>query len=210
MNAATPGGKFITFEGGEGAGKTSQLRLLAEKLRERGIVVEETREPNGPIRDLLVSGDVGAWRPRGEALLHFAARSEHLERVVFPALEAGEWVISDRFADSTMAYQGIAQGLGTRFVNQLYELVVGSFKPDLTMILDVPVSVGLARASSRTPNGEDRYERMGRAFHETLREAFHDIANAEPNRCVLIDAEGDVDSVADEVWRIARNRFDLV
>lgn len=156
-----------------------------------------------------MSGEVGAWRPRGEALLHFAARSEHLERIVFPALEAGEWVISDRFADSTMAYQGIAQGLGTRFVNQLYELVVGSFKPDLTIILDVPVTVGLGRASSRTPNGEDRYERMGRAFHETLREAFHDIASAEPNRCVVIDAEGDAESVANEVWRIARNRFDL-
>ncbi len=204
-----PGGKFITFEGGEGAGKTSQLRLLGDKLRARGIAVVETREPDGPIRNLLVSGDVGAWRPRGEALLHFAARSEHLERIVYPALDAGKWVVSDRFADSTMAYQGIAQGLGTRFVNQLYELVVGSFKPDLTIILDVPVTVGLARAASRAPNGEDRYERMGRAFHETLREAFHDIAATEPNRCVLIDAEGDVDSVAELVWETARKRLEI-
>lgn len=183
--------------------------MLAEKLRARGIDVVETREPDGPIRDLLVSGDVGSWRPRGEALLHFAARAEHLERVVYPALEEGQWVISDRFADSTMAYQGIAQGLGTRFVNQLYDLVVGSFKPDLTIILDVPVSVGLARAASRTPNGEDRYERMGRAFHETLREAFHGIAESEPNRCVLVDAEPSPELVFEVVWETTRKRFEI-
>ena len=183
--------------------------MLAGRLREARLEIVETREPNGPIRDLLVDGEPGAWLPKTEALLHFAARSEHLDRTVLPALEAGKWVVCDRFADSTMAYQGIAQGLGAAFVDRLYDLVVGDFKPDLTLILDLPVNVGLARAADRATDGEDRYERMGAAFHETLRGAFHDIAERYPQRCVLLDASGSAEDVAAAIWQEVAARFKL-
>ncbi|MFQ5773143.1 MAG: dTMP kinase [Kiloniellaceae bacterium] len=193
------GGRFITFEGGEGAGKSTQVALLAEALRRTGLSVHTTREPGGSpggeeIRKLLVTGAVERWDPLCEALLHFAARRDHLQKIVLPRLEAGDWVLSDRFADSTMAYQGYGQGLGRQPVEALYRLVVGDFAPDLTLILDVPVAVGLKRATGRRDN-EDRYERFGSAVHERLREAFREIARREPGRCALIDASGDVASV---------------
>lgn len=192
-------GKFITFEGGEGAGKTTQIALLAEALRRAGLAVRTTREPGGSpgaeqIRKLLVSGVTDRWDPMCEALLHFAARRDHLHKVILPALEAGEWVLSDRFADSTMAYQGYGQDLGRGPVEALYRLVVGDFAPDLTLILDVPVELGLGRAAVRR-DGEDRYERLGHAFHERLREAYRDIQRREPERCALIGASGEVDAV---------------
>lgn len=185
------------------------MRLLAERLREAGLEVVETREPNGPIRDLLVNGEPDTWQPKTEALLHFAARAEHLERTVLPAIEAGKWVVCDRFADSTMAYQGIGQGLGAAFIDRLYDLVVGDFKPDLTLILDLPVAVGLARAADRATDGEDRYERMGAAFHENLRGAFHDIAERNPERCILVDASGSAEDVGDAIWQAVAGRLKL-
>ncbi len=193
------GAKFITFEGGEGAGKSTQIGLLAEALREAGIPVQTTREPGGSpgaeqIRELLVTGAPDRWDAMTELLLHFAARREHLRSVVLPGLAAGYWVLSDRFADSTLAYQGYGHGLGRAPIEQLYALVVGDFAPDLTLILDVPVELGLERALARRA-GEDRYEGLDRGFHERLRQAFHDIAEREPERCASIDASGAVESV---------------
>ena len=190
-----PRGRFITIEGGEGAGKSTQVRLLAEALERAGKTVCATREPGGSpgaeeIRRLLVAGAVERWDPLTEALLHFAARREHLNKVIWPKLAAGTWIVSDRFADSTMAYQGYGMGLGRDVIEQLYALVVGDFAPDLTVILDLPVELGLERAAARR-DGEDRYERLGQEFHTRLREAFRDIARREPGRCVLIDAGGD-------------------
>ncbi|MCX7356362.1 MAG: dTMP kinase [Alphaproteobacteria bacterium] len=193
-------GRFITFEGGEGAGKSTQLRLLTDALAAAGVDVVATREPGGSlgaekIRKLLVTGEPGRWDAETEALLHFAARRDHLTRTIWPALEHGAWVLCDRFADSTMAYQGYGQGLGRQHVEDLYRLVVGDFVPDLTLVIDVPAEHGLKRADARAGN-ETRYERMGGAFHARLREAFLDIAKREPQRCVVIDGSGAVDSVA--------------
>ena len=192
-------GRFITFEGGEGAGKSTHVRLLCDALARAGIEAVATREPGGApgaeqIRALLVDGEPGRWDPMAEALLHFAARSEHLARTVKPALERGAWVISDRFADSTMAYQGYAQGLGRARIEALTTAALGTFRPDLTIILDLPATQGLARAAARK-GGATRYERMGLAFHEALREAYHDIAAREPARCVVIDAMRSIDEV---------------
>jgi dTMP kinase len=192
-------GKFITLEGGEGAGKSTQIRRLAESLRaaDRAEIVM-TREPGGSpgaeaIRELLVNGDVDRWDGVTEVLLHFAARRDHVTRTIEPALARGVWVICDRFADSTRAYQGIVQGAGLDVVEAAYALAVGDLEPDLTLILDLPVEIGLSRAAER--GGSDRYERMGRDFHEALRGAFLKIGADHPERCVVIDATGDEDSV---------------
>ncbi|ALJ35334.1 dTMP kinase [Azospirillum brasilense] len=192
-------GRFITLEGGEGAGKTTQIRLLADALIGWGKRVVLTREPGGSpgaeeIRGLLVSGETGRWGPVTEALLHTAARRDHLERTVWPALEAGHWVICDRFFDSTMAYQGYGLGLGRDLVAALQATALGDFRPDLTLILDLPVEDGLARAAARR-GGEDRYERMDVAFHHRLRDGFLDIAAREPERCVVVDAGHPVETV---------------
>lgn len=184
-------GRFITIEGGEGTGKTTQAALLTEALRTRGIIVVPTREPGGApgaeeIRDLLIKGDTSRWDAVSEALLHFAARREHLKRTILPALERGDWVVSDRFADSTMAYQGHGHRLKPGIVAHLYEIVVGDFAPDLTIILDLPVAAGLERARRR--GGPDRYECMDEGFHERLRQGYLAIARREPRRCTVIDA----------------------
>lgn len=205
--------RFITLEGGEGAGKSTQIQRLAERLRARGATVCVTREPGGAagaeaIRQLLVTGETTRWSPKSEALLHFAARAEHLERTIKPALARGEWVISDRFVDSTLAYQG--PGVGVEFVNKLKEMVVGADMPALTLILDLAVETGLARAKSRQGldnSAEDRYERMGSDFHERLRQAFLNIAKNEPERCVVIDASGTEEAVAATIWKTAENRL---
>jgi dTMP kinase len=197
-------GRFITLEGGEGAGKSTQQRRLADWLRRGGREVVETREPGGSpgaeeIRTLLVTGTAGRWDAVTEALLHFAARRDHLRQTIEPALARGSWVVCDRFADSTMAYQGYGHGLGRAPVEALYALVVGSLQPDLTLVLDLPVAEGLARAGHRNGGGtqqEDRYEQMDLGFHERLREGFHDIVAREPERCLLIDARDDEDAVA--------------
>lgn len=196
-------GRFITFEGGEGAGKSTHVRLLAATLRATGLGVVETREPGGSpgaeeIRQLLIHGEVGRWDAMTETLLHFAARRDHVGRVIRPALEKGEWVLSDRFADSTMAYQGYGHGLGRRPIEQLYQLTVGDLAPDLTVILDLPVEEGLRRAEARRDGGS-RYERMDRAFHERLRAGFLEIAEREPGRCLVVDARPSVEAVEQAV-----------
>ncbi|RIK94078.1 MAG: dTMP kinase [Proteobacteria bacterium] len=203
-------GCFITLEGGEGAGKSTQIRHLAERLKERRLDVLITREPGGTpggeaIRHLLVNGDTGRWQPMTEALLHTAARVEHVQKVIEPALSRGVWVISDRFADSTRAYQGAAQGLSVETVDDLQRLALGTFAPDLTLILDLPVTVALERTRERGAGAEDRYERMGNSFHERLRAAFLGIARNEPVRCRVIDASGSVEEVASRVWTTVRD-----
>ena len=203
-------GRFITLEGGEGGGKSTQTFRLVERLRRIGLKAEATREPGGAegaemIRKLLVEGEPGRWDPQTELLLHFAARRDHLRRTVWPTLERGCWVICDRFADSTMAYQGYGHGLGREAVEALYRLTVGDFKPDLTLILDLPVEEGLKRAALR--GGENRYERMGSDFHQRLRDGYLEIARREPKRCVLIDAGGTADQVADAIAATVRDRL---
>jgi dTMP kinase len=204
-------GRFITFEGGEGAGKSTQVQRLAGRLRELKIDPVLTREPGGcpgaeDIRALLVQGEPGRWSALTETLLHYAARREHLDRTVLPALQAGRWVISDRFADSTVAYQGHGHALDTGIIAGIHALVVGDFAPDLTLILDLPVARGLKRAAARTGN-ETRYERMDGGFHERMRQGFLAIARREPGRCVVIDAAADVDAVAADVWAAVESRL---
>ena len=172
-----------------------------------------TREPGGTpggeaIRRLLVEGEAGRWDPMSEALLHFAARRQHLVETIWPALDRGDWVLSDRFADSTMAYQGYGHRLGRDVIETLYRAVVGPFQPDLTLIFDVPVDVGLARAGTRG-GAEDRYERMGAEFHERVREGLLEIAKREPERCRVIDASRDVDAVEAAVTRAVKDALNL-
>lgn len=192
-------GLFISFEGGDGAGKSSQIRRLADHLRHAGWTVLVTREPGGTegaeaIRKLLVEGGADRWNPMSEALMMYAARADHLNRVIRPALARGEAVISDRFADSTMAYQGIAGALGAAPIRKLHELVIGGDDPDLTIILDVPVETGLARAGGRG-SSESRFESKGAAYQETVRQAFLAIARENRERCRVVDATADEVSV---------------
>jgi dTMP kinase len=200
-----PGGtgaptRFIVFEGGEGAGKSTQVQRLADALRARGQDVVTTREPGGSpgaedIRSLLVSGDAARWSPETEALLINAARMDHLDRTIRPALAKGQWVICDRFADSTMAYQGYGMGVDRTYLEELRKRVVRRDEPGLTLIFDLPVEVGLSRAVA-----SQRYEKMGRAFHDKLRGAFQDIAAAKDGRKrVVIDAAKSQDEVARQV-----------
>ena len=210
-------GRFITFEGGEGAGKSTQIsRLSAYLSQERGIEVVATREPGGcpsaeDIRDLLVKGDGGRWDPTSEALLHYVARREHIMGKVGPALKRGCWVLSDRFSDSTKAYQGHGQELGARRIADIEALVLGDLpehlsRPDLTLILDLPVEQGLARAKGRAGD-EDRYEGLALAFHDRVRQAFLGIAEAEPDRCRVIDASGSADDVESAVRKAVIDQF---
>lgn len=208
------GGKFITLEGGEGAGKSSHIGPLAKYLRARGIGVLTTREPGGApgadaVRRLLVEGATDRWDPVSEALLHFAARRDHLVRTVWPALATGTWVVSDRFADSTLAYQGYGHGLGRAPIEALYEFVVGDFAPDLTLILDLPADAGLARTKGRHASKETRYENMALEFHEKLRAGFLEIAKREPGRCVVIDAAQSQARVQSAIERVVADRFSL-
>ena len=199
---------FITFEGGEGSGKSTQIRRLATRLQEQGCELLVTREPGGTpeaeaIRSLLVSGDVARWTPRSEALLNYAAREQHLEQVIRPALAAGKVVLCDRFMDSTRAYQGYAGGVDLAFIDALERAIVASTRPSLTLVFDLDPAIGLARARSRGDAvAEDRYERKGLAFHQKLREGFLDILRREPKRCRLVDAAQDVDAVTEDVWSI--------
>jgi dTMP kinase len=214
-------GKFITLEGGEGGGKTTQANLLAERLRKAGISVLQTREPGGTpraeaIREVLLSGKAKRFGPLGEAVLFYAARESHLELAIRPALEKGTWVVCDRFSDSTRAYQGAAGGLPLSVINVLDTAVVGATRPDLTIVFDLAPELGLERAATRTrqvasdaQNHLDRFEIMNSAFHRSLREEFLAIAKAEPQRCVVIDASRNVHMVADELWTIVRKWFDV-
>lgn len=184
--------------------------MLASRLTNLGHKVTVTREPGGApgaeaIRALLVSGDTGRWTPRAETLLHFAAREDHLARTIRPALSRGEWVISDRFVDSTYAYQGAGQGMERAEIDALAAMIIGDDMPALTLILDLPVEVGLARAHQR--GGDDRYERMGADFHIALRKAFLNIAVAHPSRCVVIDATHSVEDVSRHIWKVVTERI---
>ena len=207
------GGRFITLEGGEGAGKSTQAALLAEGLRKAGKDVTVTREPGGApgaeeIRALLVAGAVARWDAMTEALLHVAARRQHLKETIQPALDAGRWVVCDRFADSTMAYQGYGLGLGRDVVAGLHALAIGGVAPDLTVVLDIPVETGLARAAAKA-GGEDRYERMGEEFHRRLREGFLDIARREPDRCAVVDAVGAIEAVQAAIRAVVGERLEV-
>ncbi|WP_242915657.1 dTMP kinase [Brevundimonas pishanensis] len=204
-------GRFITFEGGEGAGKTTQARLLAERLRERGIDVVQTREPGGSpgaeeIRAIAVSGDAERWSARTETLLMYASRSDHLERKILPALEEGKWVVCDRFADSSRAYQGAGGGAPESLIEALDKHVVGDNQPNLTVVFDIPVEVGLERAFGRGLF-ETRFESKGLEFHQKLREGFLEVAVRHPERCVVLDATGEVEDVAERLWAVVEERL---
>lgn len=206
------GGIFITFEGGEGSGKSTQSRLLSDKLKNAGIDVVQTREPGGApqaelIRELLVTGEVDRWSPEAECLLNYAARDAHLRETIIPALQADKWVICDRFSDSTKAYQGGAGGVSKALIDAIDAQVVGRHQPDLTVIFDIPAHIGLERAQARgTP---DRFERKGLAFHDALREAFLAIADNEPERCAVVDASATIEDIAGDVWHLVSTRFGI-
>lgn len=208
-------GKFITFEGGEGAGKSTQANLLAARLRAQGIDVVLTREPGGSagaeiIRHVLLSGAAKPLGAEVEAVLFAAARADHLDHVIRPALERGGWVVCDRFADSTRVYQGALGKVDPRILSGLERVTVGDAIPDLTVILDLAADLGLQRARSRAAGGDsDRFEKEGLDFHEQLRAAYRDIAAREPGRCILIDASGSENKVADDVWTTVRDRLGL-
>ncbi len=214
MRRAPARGRFITLEGGEGAGKSVQARRLAGRLRDLGFAVVLTREPGGSpgaeaLRDVILSGAAAPFGAEGEALLFSAARIDHIDATIAPALRRGDWVVCDRFADSTRAYQGAAGRLDPDLLASLERVAVGDCRPDLTLILDLPAGQGLARAASRREAGEaaDRFEREGLAFHETLREAYLAIARAEPARCAVVDASAGQDEVAAAIWAAVRERL---
>lgn len=212
---ATPEkGRFITFEGGEGVGKSTQLERLAEHLRDCGFEVVTTREPGGTpkaerLRAILLAGAVAPLGPLAEAALFSAARADHVETLIAPALKRGAWVLCDRFADSTRAYQGSRGGVDARTLALLERAAVGETRPDLTIMLDLPAHVGLARAAARRGGQDDgdRFEREEPSFHEALRQAFFDIAEGEPERCCVIDATMSIDEVARAVQALVDDRF---
>lgn len=206
-------GRFISLEGGEGTGKSTQARRLAAALQQRGIAVVTTREPGGApgaeeIRKLMVTGEPSRWDVMTETLLAYAARADHVARTIGPALVADKWVICDRFSDSTFAYQGVGRGLDRETIRRIDSAVLDDFKPDLTLVLDMDVATGLARAQARGA-AENRFEKFGREFHERLRQAFLDIARRNPERCRVIDASGDEDQVAGEIFAAVAARFAL-
>ena len=201
---------FITFEGIDGSGKSTQARLLAERLRATGRDIVLTREPGGApgaedIRRLLVEGDPGRWSAETEILLFTAARRDHLECTIRPALDRGAVVISDRFADSTRVYQGAVRSRLRATVDALHDLMIG-IEPDLTLILDTDPDAALSRGLARS-SGEDRFEEMGAAFQHALRAGFRDLAQASPGRCVLLDGDRAVAEVAADVARVVGERL---
>ncbi|WP_066687716.1 dTMP kinase [Caulobacter sp. CCH9-E1] len=204
-------GFFISFEGGEGAGKSTQIRRLAERLQAAGHDVVVTREPGGSpgaeaIRELLVNGAADRWSPVAETLLMYAARRDHVERVIRPALSRGAIVLCDRFADSTRAYQGAGGEAPASLIASLEDHVLGGTIPDLTLILDLPAEVGLQRAEAR--GGAARFESKGLAFHERLRAGYLEIARREPERCVVIEANAEIDDVTAAIIDAVDQRFD--
>jgi dTMP kinase len=210
MPAAKLTGKFITFEGGEGAGKSTQIKRLGAALETIGISTTVTREPGGSpgaetIRGLLLDPD-SKWDAPTETLLHFAARADHYTTRIAPDLRDGNWVICDRFADSTRAYQGYGLGLPMEAIETLYEVALGDFVPDLTVILDIPVETGMARINDRD-GSPDRYEQMDVTFHERLRQGFLEIAAREPDRCVVVNADSDIDTVTARIFDCVERRL---
>jgi len=207
-------GRFITLEGGEGAGKSTQAARLTQALARQGLDVVLTREPGGSpnaerIRALLLAPSEVPWPALSEALLHFAARAEHLTFTIEPAVRRGAWVVCDRFTDSTRAYQGYGQGLSLAVIDRLDAVVCQGRKPDLTIILDLPVEEGLARARHRDGATASRYEALGLEFHRHLRDGFHAIAAREPDRCVLIDGQGEPGAVHAAIMNALERRLGL-
>ena len=209
----TPGrGRFITFEGGEGSGKSTQIKRLAEGLNAAKLRTIVTREPGGStgaeiIRHLVLSGMGKLLGADAETLLFAAARDDHVRSVIEPALKQGTWVLCDRFSDSTRAYQGSLGNVSPAVLNAMERVTIGDLKPDLTIILDVPVEVGMKRAAARRGTGvPDRFEAEDVDFHQKLREAYCRIASSEPERCVLIDATPEANIVAANVWSALRDR----
>jgi dTMP kinase len=206
-------GHFITFEGGEGSGKSTHAATLAQKLKSVGQNVVLTREPGGStgaeiIRHILLSGIAKPLGPETEAILFAAARDDHVRNTILPALKAGTWVICDRFIDSTRVYQGALGNVDQRLIRSLERVTVGPAVPELTFILDVPAQIGLARAKTRRGQVEaDRFEGESMEFHEKLRDAYRALATAEPKRCVVIDGRAPRDIVADRIWSIVRERL---
>jgi dTMP kinase len=206
-------GRFITFEGGEGSGKSTQIRILADRLAAAKLRAIVTREPGGSpgaeiIRHLVLSGMGKLLGPEAETLLFVAARDDHAHAVIKPALEQGIWVLCDRFSDSTRAYQGTLGHVDPRVLNAMERVTIGDLKPDLTVILDVPVEIGMQRAAARRgAAAPDRFEAEDIDFHQKLRDAYRRIAETEPQRCALIDANADANTVAAKVWTALRERL---
>ncbi len=206
-------GKFITFEGGEGSGKSTQIKKLAQRLAATKLRVIVTREPGGSpgaeiMRHLVLSGMGKLLGPDAETLLFAAARDDHVRTVIQPALGQGTWVLCDRFSDSTRAYQGRLGQVAPGVLNAMQRVTIGDLKPDLTIILDIPVEVGLQRAAARRGSGvADRFESEDLQFHQDLRDAYRQIAAEDPQRCVLIDANADPDAVAARVWTALRDHL---
>ncbi|EKS28250.1 dTMP kinase [Afipia felis] len=206
-------GRFITFEGGEGSGKSTQIQMLADHLKSEGIETLVTREPGGSpgaeiIRHLLLSGVGKLLGADAETLLFAAARDDHVHQVIKPALEKGAWVLCDRFTDSTAAYQGAAGKVDAAFIRALTHATIGKLEPDLTFILDVPVAVGLQRAIKRRGRAvADRFEGESLSFHESLRDAYRKIAEENSARCVVIDANNEPAEVAERIWRALQDRL---
>ena len=211
-------GKFITFEGGEGSGKSTQAQRLAALVRAAGIEVVLTREPGGTpfaeqVRALILSSTTARHGATAEALLFFAARADHVETLIRPALAGGKWVICDRFTDSTRVYQGAAGSVSAEAIESLNRIAAGATQPDLTLILDIDAAVGLARATERREasgkgsTSADPYEQRSLAFHERLRQGYLDVAKSDPARCQVIDATGTPEAVEQRVRDAVRNRF---
>ncbi len=216
----TARGTFISFEGGEGAGKTTQINRLAEFLTMQGHKVVTTREPGGTpeaeaIRNLLVQRGELNWPPLSETLMMFAARAVHIEKVIKPALEEGKILICDRFSDSTYAYQGYGRGLSIEKIKEIDSIVTGNLTPDLTFILDIDVNIGLARSNKRLAANkgyektEDRFERMDTVFHEKLRSGFLEIGEKNKKRCVVINAAQSIDEIFSEIKQITQSRLSI-
>jgi dTMP kinase len=213
MSRAPEIGRFITFEGGEGAGKSTQAGILANRLTRAGRKVLSTREPGGSpfaeeVREALLSGNVRQFGPFAEAVLFSVARADHVEHAIADALQHGKWVVCDRFLDSTRAYQGATTGVQRELINALERLTLGGLLPDITFILDIPAEAGLARAAERANGaGPDRFEGQELMLHERVRRAFLDIAEEEPDRCIVIDASQPEAMVAEDIWEAVLQRL---
>ena len=202
-----PKGKFITFEGGEGAGKTTQINLLKDYLKSKGIDVITTREPGGTpgaedVRNLLKNGDLSKWDGISEALLLYAARHDHVEKTIKPALQKGKWVLCDRFSDSSFVYQGVARDLGLKKITQLHEWTLGNFYPDITFIFDIPPQKSRNRQQQRNQQADipdDRFEQLSIDFHKKVYDGYISLTKTFPDRCVLIDATQSIDKVKEQI-----------
>lgn len=206
-------GRFITFEGGEGSGKSSQINLLKSKLMDKGIEIICTREPGGTpsaeiLRELVTIGEVNKWEPMTEALLMFASRYEHTKNLITPSLKKGNWVICDRYYHSTYAYQGIGHGLGLEAMEMLKKITIGEIEPDLVFFLDIDPLEGIKRTQNRDTN-EDRFENMDISFHEKLRQAFLDFSKTNFDNYIIIDASQEIDKISDIIFEEIKKRFKI-